>query len=78
MRRQRRVDASAVICSHGAYGGDGRALNDQLRSVQFVQGFEDAFAAFICDGYVAAWGSADSMAVLREIGACFCIGLNLL
>ena len=53
------------------YGGDSRAVQDQLRNVQEVQAAHTAFAALTKDGSVVTWGNklagGDSTAVQDQL-----------
>ena len=46
-------------------------MQDQLKTVQQIQGNDDAFAAILADGSVVSWGVAgsggDSSAVQHEL-----------
>ena len=65
------VDGSVITWGHQAYGGDSRALQDQLKGVQQIQASHGAFAAVLTDGSVVAWGNAshggDSRAVQDQL-----------
>ena len=54
-----------------AYGGDSRAVQDQLRNVQKIQANRSAFAAILDDGSVVSWGTAcmggNSTAVQQQL-----------
>ena len=41
------------------HGGDSSLVQDQLTSVQQIQGSGQAFAAVKADGSVVAWGNSD-------------------
>ncbi|OLQ08060.1 Poly(ADP-ribose) polymerase pme-1 [Symbiodinium microadriaticum] len=51
-------DARAVTWGNTVYGGDSRAVKDQLKNVQQIQVSGSSFATILGDGSVVAWGSA--------------------
>ena len=70
-------DGSVVTWGNPGNGGDGSAVQTQLKHVQQIQASAYAFAAILDDGSVVTWGNsqfgADSSAVIR------CdVGLSLL
>ena len=72
-------DALSAILGHGSVvtwgskgdGGDSRAVQDQLKSVQYIQASQNAFAAILADGSVVTWGDGryggDSRAVQDQL-----------
>ena len=64
-------DGSVVAWGDARHGGDGSAVQGQLKNVQQIQATADAFAAILDDGSVVAWGSAchggDSSAVQGQL-----------
>ena len=68
-------DGSVMTWGPADYGGDSRAVQEQLKNVQQIQSspgyFEGAFAAIRGDGSVVTWGSArgggDSSAVQHQL-----------
>ncbi|OLP91983.1 hypothetical protein AK812_SmicGene26254 [Symbiodinium microadriaticum] len=64
-------DGSVVMWGNAIYGGDSRAVRDQLRDVQQIQASDSAFAAILGDGSVVTWGDAecggDSSAVRDQL-----------
>ena len=64
-------DGSVVMWGNSAVGGDGSALQDQLKNVKQIQANLHAFAAILADGSVVTWGSAafggDSSAVQDQL-----------
>ena len=64
------TDGSAVAWGDKDYGGDSRAVQDQLEGVQHIQATRTAFAAILTDGSVVTWGDkdcgGDSRAVLDQ------------
>ena len=53
------ADRSVVTWGYVEYGGDSRAVQDQLQSVQQIQATEGAFAAILADGSVVTWGNVE-------------------
>ena len=54
-------DGPAVASGHACYGGNSRAVQDQLRNVKQIQSsISGAFAAVLCNRSVVTWGAADS------------------
>ena len=47
---------SVVTWGDPEYGGDSRAVKDQLRGVQQIQAAGSGFAAIMTDGSVVTWG----------------------
>ena len=64
-------DGSAVSWGDKRSGGDSRAVQDALKSVQQIQASNRAFAAILSDGSVVTWGDrssgGDSRAVQDEL-----------
>ena len=64
-------DGSVVTWGSLDRGGDGRAVQDHLNSVQQIQASERAFAAILTDGSVVTWGpkeyGGDSRAVEHQL-----------
>ena len=54
-----RGDATVAVYGHRLYGGDCRAVQDQLLNVQHLQATDRAFAAIRGDGNVVTWGDPD-------------------
>ena len=56
---------------HAEYGGDSRAVPDQLKNVQQIHASNCAFAAILDDGSVVTWGDdehgGDSSAVQDQL-----------
>ena len=50
-----RGDATVAVYGHRLYGGDCRAVQDQLFNVQHIQSTDRAFAAIRGDGNVVTW-----------------------
>ena len=53
------TDGSVVAWGNKAYGGNSRAVQDQLKGVQQIQASKYAFAAILTDGSVVTWGDAE-------------------
>ena len=53
------TDGLVVTWGHEGFGGDSRAVQDQLKSVQQIQAFKYAFAGIVSDGSVVTWGDKD-------------------
>ena len=60
-----------MIWGNADFGGDRRAVQDQLKDVQHIQATGSSFAAVLADGSVVTWGDADagggSSAVLDQL-----------
>eukprot|EP00435_Cladocopium_sp_Y103_P070698 s196_g35.t2 len=54
------ADGSVVTWGSRGFGGDSSAVQHQLRSVQHLQGTNQAFAAVLSDGSVVTWGDRQS------------------
>ena len=52
-------DGSVATWGSERFGGDSRAVQDQLKPVQQIQTSRQAFAAILSDGSVATWGRPD-------------------
>ena len=50
------LDGSVVTWGGQDFGGDSRAVQDQLKGVQQIQASERVFAAIMSDGSVVTWG----------------------
>jgi hypothetical protein len=61
------ADGSVGAWGDPGYGGDGSAVQDQLKDVQQIQATDAAFAAISADGTVGTWGlpndGGDSMSL---------------
>ena len=51
-------DGSVVAWGNSGFGGDCRAVQNQLRDVQQIQASRGAFAAIVGDRSVVTWGDA--------------------
>ena len=64
-------DGSVATWGSAHWGGDSRAVQDQLKGVQQIQASAGAFAATLSDGSVVTWGVAnyggDSRAVQGQL-----------
>ena len=53
-------DGLVVTWGNADIGGDSRAVQDQLKTVQQIQGNDEAFAGILADGSVVSWGVSGS------------------
>ena len=64
-------DGSAVAWGDSMFGGNSRAVQDQLKDVRQIQASHQAFAAILSDGSVVTWGDeicgGDSRAVQDQL-----------